>query len=143
MPTLHLKLVPLLNPAHYAALASALTRLSALHLGKREAVTAVVIDDLPLARWYIGGRAVQGATALLEISITAGSNTAAQKGAFIAAAYAELAQQLGAVLPFESTSYVIVRELSASDWGYGGQTQATRRRQTVLTESSVSPMALT
>lgn len=128
MPTLQLKVAPLLNPARYRALASALTRLTAQHLGKREEVTAVVIDDLPAARWYIGGRDVERATALLEISITEGTNTVAQKEAFIAAAFAELEQQLGYGQPLAEASYVIVREVPATDWGYGGRTQAARRQ---------------
>jgi phenylpyruvate tautomerase PptA (4-oxalocrotonate tautomerase family) len=31
-----------------------------------------------------------------------------------------------------SASYVIVRELAATDWGYGGFTQAQRRQQLAL-----------
>jgi 4-oxalocrotonate tautomerase len=127
MPTLLLKVSPLQNPARYRELASALTRLSTLHLGKREEVTAVLIDDLPAARWHVGGRDVLRPTAFLEISITAGTNTEVEKAAFIAAAFAELEGQLGDGKPLESASYVIVRELPASDWGYGGQTQAERR----------------
>ncbi len=108
-------------------MAHALTQLTALHLGKSEAVTAVVIDDLPAARWYIGGRDVEQATALLEISVTEGTNTPAQKQAFIAAAFAELQQQLGYSQPLAEASYVIVREVPAGDSGYGGMTQAARK----------------
>lgn len=129
MPTLSLKVAPLLNPTQYRALAGALTQLTALHLGKREEVTAVVVDDVPAAHWYIAGRDVQRPTALLEISITAGTNTVVQKEAFIAAAYAELEAQLGHGQPLEEASYVIVRELPASDWGYGGKSQAARRQK--------------
>lgn len=129
MPTLQLKVAPLLNPERYRALAHALTQITAQHLGKREEVTAVVIDDLPAARWYIGGRDVQRATALLEITITAGTNTVAQKQAFISAAFAELQEQLGYGQPLEEASYVTVREVPATDWGYGGQTQAARRQK--------------
>lgn len=129
MPTLQLKVAPLLNPEQYRALAHALTRLTAQHLGKREEVTAVVIDDLPTVRWYVGGRDVERATALLEITITAGTNTVAQKQAFVAAAFAELERQLGYGQPLEDASYVTVREVPATDWGYGGQTQAARRQK--------------
>ncbi len=128
MPTLQLKVAPLQNPVRYRALAQALTRLTAQHLDKRPEVTAVMIEDLPAARWHVGGTDVAGPTAFLEISITAGTNTAAQKAAFIAAAFDELQQQLGAGQPLEPASYVIVRELPAADWGYGGQTQAARRQ---------------
>jgi 4-oxalocrotonate tautomerase len=127
MPTLLLKVSPLQNPPRYAALASALTRITADTLGKRAEVTAVVIDDIPAARWYVGGRDVQRPTAMLEISITQGTNTAEEKEAFIAQTWHELERQLGAGQPLEPASYVIVREVPATDWGYGGQTQAARR----------------
>ena len=129
MPTLNLKVAPLQNPPQYRALAVALTRLTALHLGKREAVTAVVIDDLPAARWYIGGHDAERATALLEVSVSSGTNTVEQKEAFIAAAFAELQRQLGNGRPLEEASYVIVREVAGTDWGYSGISQAMRRLQ--------------
>lgn len=127
MPTLTLKLAPLHDPGTYPALAAALTRITSTTLGKRAALTAVVIEDLPDATWFVGGRALRRPSALLEISITAGTNSAAQKAAFIAAAHAELARQLGRQGQLEEASYVIVRELPATDWGYDGQTQAARR----------------
>ena len=127
MPTLQLRIAPLQNPDSYAALAQALTALTARVLGKRPEVTAVLIDDLPAARWHIGGQPTKEATALLEIDITAGTNTEAEKAAFVAQAFAELQRQLGAGRPLAPASYVIVRELPATDWGYSGHTQAARR----------------
>ena len=128
MPTLNLKISPSQNPERYQALASALTTLTAQILGKRPEVTAVIIEDLPAVHWYIGGQDTQRPTALLEISITQGSNTPSEKAAFIEAAFAELQRQL---VPhtgvLEKASYVIVREVPATDWGYGGQTQAARK----------------
>lgn len=135
MPTLHLKVSPLQNPPRYRTLAAALTRLSAEHLGKHAEVTAVMIEDLPAARWYVGGQDVQRPTAFLEISITQGTNTAPEKAAFIAAAYTELQAQLGAGQLLEPASYVVVRELPGTDWGYGGQTQAARHAARRLVES--------
>lgn len=127
MPTLLLKVTPLQNPERYQALAAALTRLTADILHKRPEVTAVVIDDLPRARWCVGGLTVQGTAALLEIGITAGTNTEAEKARFIAAAFDELRRQLAPDGGFEAASYVTVRELPATDWGYGGRTQRARR----------------
>lgn len=128
MPVLQLKVSPLQNPQRYAALGQALTAITAQVLGKQVGVTAVVIDDIPPARWLVGGHDVQRPTALLEIQITAGTNTAAEKAAFVAQAHAELQRQLGAGGPLEPATYVVVQELSATDWGYGGQTQAARRQ---------------
>lgn len=127
MPTLTLKIAPLHEPERYQSLARALTAITADTLGKRSEVTAVVIEDLPAAWWYVGGRNLQRPSALLEISITEGTNTAAQKASFIEAAFAELRHQLAQDGAFEAASYVIVREVPASDWGYGGQTQQARR----------------
>lgn len=128
MPTLNLKVAPLQNPERYPQLARALTALAADILGKRPAVTAVTIDDLPAAQWFTGGLDVQRPTAILEISITQGTNTPAEKAAFIRAAYEELERQLGHGGPLEEASYVIVRELPAADWGYGGRTQLERKQ---------------
>ena len=114
MPTLNLKVAPLQNPGRYQRLAQELTSLTERLLGKRREVTAVMIEDLPAA--------------LLEISITAGTNTAEEKAAFIEAAFAELQHQLGSGGPLEEASYVVVRELPATDWGYGGRTQLARKR---------------
>lgn len=127
MPTLQLKVSPLQNPPRYQSLARALTELSTQLLGKRQEVTAVMIEALPAAQWYVGAREVPGPTACLEISITQGTNTAQEKAAFIAAAFAELQTQLGAGQALEPASYVIVRELPATGWGYDGQTQAARK----------------
>ena len=126
MPTLTLKLAAPRDPERDQALATALTNITAGTLGKRAEVTAVLIEELPATRWFVGARAVQRPTALLEISITEGSNTAAQKAAFIKAAFAELQGRIAPGASLEEASYVIVRELPATDWGYGGQTQQAR-----------------
>jgi 4-oxalocrotonate tautomerase len=128
MPTLQLKISPSAAPAVQAALARELTALTASILGKRPEVTALMIEELPAARWYIGAAPVPRGTAWLEISVTAGTNTAQQKAAFIAAAFAALQLHLGAGQPLAPASYVIVRELPASDWGYAGQTQWARQQ---------------
>ena len=127
MPTLVLKIAPLHNPERYPQLARALTDLTVELLGKRREVTVVVIDDLPAARWHIGGQAAAQPAALLEASITQGTNTPAEKAAFVQAAFAELRRQLAGDGPLAEASYVIVRELPAGDWGYGGRTQQVRK----------------
>lgn len=126
MPTLTLKVSPPVDAARAQALAAALTELSATLLGKRREVTAVLIQPLPGDRWFVDGRVPSRPTALLAIDITAGTNTPADKARFIEAAFAELQRQLAPVAGLEPASYVQVRELAATDWGYGGFTQAAR-----------------
>jgi 4-oxalocrotonate tautomerase len=140
MPTLRLQISPLQNPERYAALGAALTRITAQVLHKRPEVTVVTIDDLPAARYLVGGRDAQQPMACLEISVTAGTNTADEKSQFIRQVHAELHRQLsvGTVLLHEA-SYVIVRELPATDWGYGGYTQAHRQAQRALGEATPLP----
>lgn len=140
MPTLRLQIVPLQNPERYAALGAALTRITAHVLHKRPEVTVVMIDDLPAARYLVAGRDAQQPMACLEISLTAGTNTADEKRQFIQQAHAELHRQLsvGATLLHEA-SYVIVRELPATDWGFGGQTQAHRQAQRALGQAAPLP----
>ena len=128
MPTLQLKISPPVPDAVQSALARELTELSARILAKRPEVTALMIEELPLTHWYIGATPGQQATAWLEISVTAGTNSSAQKAAFIAAAFAALQHHLGAGRPLAPASYVIVRELPAGDWGYAGRTQARRQQ---------------
>jgi 4-oxalocrotonate tautomerase len=127
MPTLQLKLTPPQAAERLQVLARRLTDLSTQVLGKRREVTAVVIEELWPGRWFVGGRNPGRATALLEIRVTEGTNSAEEKEAFIAAAYEELVQQLG---PLEEASYVVVQEVAATDWGYAGRTQADRRTKT-------------
>jgi 4-oxalocrotonate tautomerase len=126
MPTITARIAPLQNPEQYMSIARRLTAITADILHKDEAVTAVLIDDLPAARWSIGGQAVSQPTALVEISITQGTNTAAEKARWIAAAFAEMQVVLG---PLAKASYCIVRELPAQDWGYSGLTQSDRKMQ--------------
>lgn len=126
MPTLQLSISPAQTPACYSALAEALTRITAQTLGKRAEVTAVLLHEVPPSRWFVGAQPVQAPTALLEISITQGTNTADQKSAFVVSAYAALAEHLGGAHGLETASYVTVREVPATDWGYGGRTQQAR-----------------
>ncbi len=144
MPTLRLQVAPLLNPERYAALGAALTHITAQVLHKNPQVTVVMVDDLPPARYVVGGHAAAVPIACLEISITAGTNTAAEKSQFIRDAYAELQRQLATNgKPLHEASYVIVRELPAADWGYAGVTQAARRAQQPSATATTTPAVVT
>lgn len=115
------------------AVARELTDHTARLLGKKLPLTAVAWLAPPLD-WYIGAepmadRNIDGTTAhrtfSLDIRITAGTNTDAEKAAWIAAAWDTLTRALPGLT--ESASYVCVTELPATDWGYGGRTQADRK----------------
>lgn len=127
MPVLHLQLSPPAPRAH-AALARELTALTARLLHKRPEVTAVLVEDVPAGGWFIGGEVPAQPTATLCITVTAGTNTDAEKAAFVAAAFAELQARLAPGSGLAPASYVRVQELPAGDWGYGGVTQQQRRQ---------------
>jgi 4-oxalocrotonate tautomerase len=126
MPTLVLRHHGASAQTDWAALAQQLTEITVRTLAKRGEVTAVLIDAAPTPHWFIGGEVPVQPTAWLEISVTTGTNTSAQKQAFIAEAHAALVAHVGGGAALAEASYVIVRELPASDWGYDGRTQAAR-----------------
>ena len=126
MPVLHLQITPP-APAAHADLACTLTDLTARVLRKRAEVTAVVIGDVPAGAWFIAGEAPTEPTACLTITVTAGTNTADEKAAFVAGAFDALQARLAPGGTLAPASYVRVQELPAGDWGYDGLTQAQRR----------------
>ena len=128
MPTLHLHTTVVLDETAHSALARALTDLTAEVLGKRPEVTAVLVHHHPPGQWFIGGVSPEAQpTAQLAIDITTGTNSADEKAAFVAGAWELLGRVLGGATGLALASYVIVREVPATDWGYAGQTQAARR----------------
>ena len=128
MPTLHLHTTAVLDDTTRSTLARALTDLTAEVLGKRPEVTAVLVHHHPPGQWFIGGVSPEAQpTAQLAIDITTGTNSADEKAAFVAGAWELLGRVLGGATGLAPASYVIVREVPATDWGYAGQTQAARR----------------
>ena len=122
MPFLRLTVAPALRPSAASALADGLTSLMAERLGKKAALTSVFVEPAS-GLWTIGGVA-QPSAAHLEATITAGTNTEAEKADFIAAAMALLRTQSPEL---HAATYVTLREVAAADWGYDGRTQAARR----------------
>lgn len=128
MPFLNLRLSGDPSPAVRQQAATLLTALTAEHLHKKPELTAVVVSAIPADHWFVGGTSLQtsGQSSFeLEIHVTAGTNTEEQKAAYVQATFDALAALLGGrVTP---VSYVVVHDVPADDWGYGGRTQASRR----------------
>lgn len=103
----------------------ALTALTVEALGKELERTSVIVRYVPPGQWARGGvqSDLGGARRfVVEAHITAGTNSREEKSAFIREAHAQLA----AILGEGAAGYVIVREIDADSWGYGGQTQTAR-----------------
>lgn len=123
MPFLRLTLKPAPGCEVTALLATQLTQLMATNLGKKAELTSVLVETPASALWTIGS--VDAAcTAMLEVVITEGTNAAAEKLDFIAAAHGLLRDELPGLEPIV---YVVLKEVPAENWGYDGRTQAARR----------------
>ncbi|MFF4604040.1 4-oxalocrotonate tautomerase family protein [Streptomyces sp. NPDC001339] len=110
------------------ALAEGLTQLAVSVLRKSGARTIVHLNLVPADRYFIDGKPLTGdrehdhdrdRDAHVEASITAGTNSAAEKADFIAAAGELLTNVLGP-LP---RSGVALHELHPESYGYNGVTQ--------------------
>ncbi|MEU6822076.1 tautomerase family protein [Streptomyces atriruber] len=103
------------------ALAEGLTGLAVTALGKSAERTIVRIDPVPADCYYVAGKPLaDGARDVhLEVSITAGTNSATEKAAFISGAAAFLAELLGPL----ARGGVALHELHPESYGYQGVTQ--------------------
>lgn len=126
MPYLSVKLSPPPAPETADQLALALTELTAGILKKKPELTAITVEHIPSSLWFIGGKplAAQGAATFhLDIKVTEGTNTKDEKAAYIKAVFSMAESLLGRLHP---TSYIVIHEVSADAWGYGGATQEFR-----------------
>ena len=108
-------------------LAEALTELTAAVLGKNYSLTALAIDVIAPDAWTIGAETLaerRQATAYLDVKVTAGTNSVAEKAAFIERAFDALHTILGPLAP---ATYIVIDEIPAESWSYGGRSQAARR----------------
>ena len=133
MPLIQITLTgPQAAPATIQRLQQETTRLMQTLLHKEAALTVVSVSQLPAGAFTANGQAV-ATGACLQALITAGTNSAAEKAAFIFAAKTLLTVTVG---PFDAPLYVALHELPADSWGYDGQTQAARKAQTLIGESA-------
>lgn len=129
MPYLNVRLSTTLPSDAPARVAALLTDLTAEALKKKRELTAVVIDPVRAEHWFIGG-APLGARAqpvaasfFLDIKVTEGTNTKDEKAAYVQRVFAGMQSILG---PLDPASYVVLHEVRADAWGYGGATQEFR-----------------
>lgn len=122
---------PALTPTTQQALTEGLTTLAVSALGKSAARTTVALHLIPAAHYVVAGQPMDEATeatgAHVEVSITAGTNSADEKAHFISGAYHLLQQTLGLLPPLTG---VALHELHPESYGYNGTTQLHHYRQT-------------
>lgn len=115
-----------LEPQQVAHLQKGVTALMAEVLDKVGPLVGVLVEQVPLAAWSVGGEPVRCA-AQVDAIVSAGTNTPEQKARFIT----ETAQLLRSVLGPELSEvcYVVIHEVPKDSWGYDGRTQAQRAQE--------------
>ncbi len=126
MPYLHIQLSGERDDALAGQAADVAAELTASVLQKDRALTAVVVEFIEPAHWFIAGEPL-AKTGLRSyhwyVSITDETNTKAEKAQYIAAVHQAMGELLGDVAEH---SYVQLADARASAYGYGGMTQEFR-----------------
>ncbi len=126
MPYITVKVAGTPDPTVSARIASRVGGLTAKHLGKDPAVTAVAVEYVDPHHWFIGGASLADlgtSTFWLDIKITDGTNTKREMAAYLEAIHAMMSDVMGGI---SGTSYVLVHNVAAANWGFGGKTQEYR-----------------
>lgn len=117
-----------LTPDQRHQLQRGLTHLMASRLGKVAHLTVVQLRETSdRSLWSVDGRPMAhdewGAS--LHVAITEGTNTLPQHSDFLAAAHELLQTAMGR--PPSAPLYILLNNVPAAHWGYGGRTQASRQ----------------
>jgi len=126
MPILNLKVSAHRSPALTRTLSEGLVETTARILRKNPEITAVAIDYVAPEDWIVGGRSLaeQGkASFWLDIKVVDGTNTKDEKALYLAEVFALMGRVLG---DLHDESYVLVHEVPADAYGFGGLTQEHR-----------------
>lgn len=126
MPYLDVRISAPASPQVSESIAASLTELTAEILGKKRELTSVAIGYMPSVQWFVGGASMearQETTAYLEIRITEGMNTKDEKSRYVKEVFRAFESILGQLA---EASYIVIQEVAADAWGYGGETQEYR-----------------
>ncbi|GCA52437.1 tautomerase family protein [Sinorhizobium meliloti] len=126
MPIINISVTGQPEPELSAKIAAKVSDLTQSHLRKDPSVTAVVVSYVDPRHWFAGGKSLasqQTSSFWLDIKVVDGTNTKQELGAYVEAIFAAFEDILGMVHP---ESYVLVHEVPAAAYGYGGKTQEFR-----------------
>jgi 4-oxalocrotonate tautomerase len=126
MPFLHLVLSGSPDADRVDAIASGLIERTVRVLRKRRDVTSVAVTFVAPERWFVGGRSLRdhGLTSFwLDIKVTESTNTKDEKARYLQEVFSFLREMLG---PLHDESYILVHDVRADAYGYGGETQESR-----------------
>lgn len=126
MPILNVKISGPGNAALTREVTALLLDLTTRILGKRREVTAIVIDYIDPANWYVGGdvlAAQNKRSFYFDIKITDETNTKDEKARYLREAFAGFSRLLGEV---HEESYIHIEDVRAASYGFGGKSQEFR-----------------
>ena len=126
MPIINISLTGRPDAALSARIAAEITTVTQDRLRKDPTLTAVAVQYFDPNHWFAGGRslAAQDAeTFWLDIKVVDGTNTKIELADYIEHVFAAMSGLLGRV---HSESYVLVHEVPAAAYGFGGKTQEFR-----------------
>jgi 4-oxalocrotonate tautomerase len=126
MPIITVSLTGKPDPALSQRIAQQVTELTKSHLKKDPTITAVAINYVDPVHWFAGGLslAAQDAnTFWLDIKVVDGTNTKPELANYLEDVFAALSATLGKM---HTESYILVHEVPAAAYGFGGKTQEFR-----------------
>lgn len=126
MPYINVKVTADPDPALSSRIATQISELTKEHLRKDPTITAVAVDYTDPRHWFAGGRSLadQGTrTFWLDIKVVAGTNTKPELAAYLDAVFRRMSDLLGGI---HGESYILVHEVPAAAYGFGGLTQEFR-----------------
>ncbi len=126
MPYINVAVTAEPDPALSRTIADTVSALTRDHLRKDPTVTAVSVSYIDPRHWFAGGRSLADAgtsTFWLDIKVVDGTNTKPELASYIEAVFAAMTHLLGRV---HQESYVLVHEVPAAAYGFGGRTQEYR-----------------
>lgn len=126
MPIINVTVSGKSDRALSAQIAAAVSELTATHLRKDPTITAIVVTYVDPEHWFAGGKSLaeQNANSFwLDIKVVDGTNTKQEMAAYLEAIFGRFEQLLGNL---HSESYILVHEVPAAAYGYGGKTQEFR-----------------
>jgi len=132
MPIIDLRLAAPAERLSSQEAARVVAELTSSILRKDPRVTAIAVQRIDPADWFIAGRSLtdwQRSSFFLDIRITDETNTKDEKARYIAAVFEAFAERLG---PLHEESYIHVHDVRAAAYGYGGLTQERRYIEAAL-----------
>lgn len=126
MPYLNVRIAMKESSAIAEKVVSILMTHTAEILGKKSEVTSIAIDFVSPELWFVGGSRLgtdRAVTFYLDIKVTEGTNTKAEKADYVKKVFADLDAILGPITP---ASYIVIHDVRADSWGFQGRTQEHR-----------------